>query len=348
MTAGYRIAVDAMGGDHGPRVTVSAAVDALRRYPGLEILLFGQCSAIELVLARYPQDITQRLICVHADSVVTMDDKPSFALRRRRDSSMYLALEAVAKGDAQACISAGNTGALMAMGRACLQTLPGIDRPAITTAIPTLNGHSYMLDLGANVDCSSEHLLQFAIMGSVMLQAVEQIPHPTVGLLNIGAEEIKGNEQVRLASRLLTEEPGLNYVGFVEGDGVYSGKVDLVVCDGFVGNIALKSSEGLARLISRKLRKSFTRNLYRRALAFLARPILRELQEQLDPSRRNGASLLGLQGIVIKSHGGANRNCFGHAIDQAIREVEMNIPARISDHLEQQLPRASSGNKQID
>lgn len=342
MTAGYRIAVDAMGGDHGPRVTVLAAIDALSRHPDLEILLFGQQSSLEPFLVRHPDNLIRRLHLVHADSVVAMDERPSFALRRRRDSSMYMALEAVAKGEAQACISAGNTGALMAMGRTCLQTLPGIDRPAITTAIPTLKGHSYMLDLGANVDCSSEHLLQFAIMGSVMLQAVEQISQPTVGLLNIGAEEIKGNEQVRLASRLLSEEPGLNYVGFIEGDGVFSGKVDLVVCDGFVGNIALKSSEGLARLVSRKVRRSFSQSLYRRLLAFLARPILKDLQEQLDPSRRNGASLLGLQGIVVKSHGGANRKCFGHAIDQAISEAEMNIPALISDHLEQHLPRSGS------
>ncbi len=326
-----------MGGDFGPRITVPAALDALKRHPALNILLIGHQQQITPILERLGQLDHPRLELLHAESVVAMDERPTFALRRRKDSSMYLALQSVAERRTQACVSAGNTGALMVMGRGILQMLPGIDRPAITSAVPTLRGHSHMLDLGANVDCSAEHLLQFAIMGSVMLKAVEQIESPTVALLNIGAEEIKGNEQVKLASRLLAEQPDLNYIGFVEGDGVFSGKADLVVCDGFVGNIALKSSEGLARLIGRKVRKSFTRNLYRRLLAVLARPIIKELQLQLDPGRQNGASLLGLQGIVIKSHGGANRHCFSHAIDQAVSEVEMNIPERISEQLERYL-----------
>ncbi len=326
-----------MGGDFGPRITVPAALDALKRHPALNILLIGHQQQITSILERLGQLDHPRLELLHAESVVAMDERPTFALRRRKDSSMYLALQSVAERRTQACVSAGNTGALMVMGRGILQMLPGIDRPAITSAVPTLRGHSHMLDLGANVDCSAEHLLQFAIMGSVMLKAVEQIESPTVALLNIGAEEIKGNEQVKLASRLLAEQPDLNYIGFVEGDGVFSGKADLVVCDGFVGNIALKSSEGLARLIGRKVRKSFTRNLYRRLLAVLARPIIKELQLQLDPGRQNGASLLGLQGIVIKSHGGANRHCFSHAIDQAVSEVEMNIPERISEQLERYL-----------
>lgn len=326
-----------MGGDFGPRITVPAALDALKRHPALNILLIGHQQQITPILERLGQLDHPRLGLLHAESVVAMDERPTFALRRRKDSSMYLALQSVAEGRTQACVSAGNTGALMVMGRGILQMLPGIDRPAITSAVPTLRGHSHMLDLGANVDCSAEHLLQFAIMGSVMLKAVEQIESPTVALLNIGAEEIKGNEQVKLASRLLAEQPDLNYIGFVEGDGVFSGKADLIVCDGFVGNIALKSSEGLARLIGRKVRKSFTRNLYRRLLAVLARPIIKELQLQLDPGRQNGASLLGLQGIVIKSHGGANRHCFSHAIDQAVSEVEMNIPERISEQLERYL-----------
>lgn len=334
MTAEYCIAVDAMGGDFGPRVTVPAAIDALRRHPSLRILLVGRQEQIDPLLSRHVTSELQRLTVLHADSVVAMDEKPALALRRRRDSSMYLALQAVADGRAHACVSAGNTGALMVLGRSILQTLPGIDRPAITSAVPTVNGHCYMLDLGANVDCTASHLLQFAIMGSVMVRAVEELEFPRVGLLNIGAEEIKGNEQVRLASRLLAEQDQLNYIGFVEGDGVFSGKADLVVCDGFVGNIALKSSEGLARLISRKLRRSFNRSLYRRILALLARPVLKELQEQLDPGRRNGASLLGLQGIVVKSHGGANRTCFGYALDQAVSEAQMNVPERICEQLE--------------
>ena len=337
MTAQYCIAVDAMGGDFGPRVTVPAALDALKRHPSMNILLVGHQQQIESILSRQARYDRSRLEILHAESVVTMDDRPAFALRRRKDSSMYLALQSVADRRAQACVSAGNTGALMVMGRGILHMLPSIDRPAITSAIPTLRGHSYMLDLGANVDCSAEHLLQFAIMGSVMLKAVEQIDAPTVALLNIGAEEIKGNEQVKLASRLLTEQSDLNYIGFVEGDGVFSGKADLIVCDGFAGNIALKSSEGLARLISRKVYKSFTRNLYRRFVALLARPMIKELQQQLDPGKRNGASLLGLQGIVVKSHGSANRHCFAHAIDQAVSEVEMNIPTLISEQLERYL-----------
>lgn len=323
-----------MGGDFGPRVTVPAAIDALRRHPSLRILLVGRQEQIDPILSRYGQIETDRITPVHAESVVAMDEKPALALRRRRDSSMYLALQAVADGQADACVSAGNTGALMVLGRGILQTLPGIDRPAITSAVPTVNGHCYMLDLGANVDCTASHLQQFAIMGSVMVRAVEGIARPRVGLLNIGAEEIKGNEQVRLASRLLAEQGDLNYIGFVEGDGVFQGQADLVVCDGFAGNIALKSSEGLARLISHKLRHSFDLNLYRRLLALLARPVLRELQEQLDPGRRNGASLLGLQGIVVKSHGGADRGCFGHALDQAVSEAQMNVPERISEQLE--------------
>ncbi|SMR71645.1 phosphate:acyl-[acyl carrier protein] acyltransferase [Marinobacterium sediminicola] len=330
-----------MGGDFGPRVTVPAALDALERHPSLTILLVGHQDQIASVLKRLGHSEHPRIELLHAETVVAMDERPTFALRRRKDSSMYIALQAVAAGQAQACVSAGNTGALMVMGRGILQMLPGIDRPAITSAIPTMRGYSHMLDLGANVDCSAEHLLQFAIMGSVMLKAVAHIESPTVALLNIGAEEIKGNEQVKLASRLLAEQPDLNYIGFVEGDGVFSGKADLVVCDGFVGNIALKSSEGLARLISRKVRKSFSRNVYRRLLALLARPVIHELQQQLDPGKQNGASLLGLQGIVIKSHGGANRNCFAHAIDQAVSEVEMNIPGRISEHLEHYLINSS-------
>jgi len=326
-----------MGGDFGPRVTVPAAIDALRRHPSLRILLVGRQEQIDPIISRYGQIETDRLTLIHAESVVAMDEKPALALRRRRDSSMYLALQAVADGQANACVSAGNTGALMVLGRGILQTLPGIDRPAITSAVPTVNGHCYMLDLGANVDCTASHLLQFSIMGSVMVRAVEGIVRPRVGLLNIGAEEIKGNEQVRLASRLLAEQDDLNYVGFVEGDGVFQGQADLVVCDGFAGNIALKSSEGLARLISHKLHRSFDLNLYRRLLALLARPVLRELQEQLDPGRRNGASLLGLQGIVVKSHGGADRGCFGHALDQAVSEAQMNVPERISEQLERYL-----------
>jgi len=266
-----------------------------------------------------------------------MSEKPSRTLRNGQESSMYKALKLVSENKAQACVSAGNTGALMVLGRYILRTLPGIDRPAIISSIPTVSGHCYMLDLGANVDCSAEHLLQFAIMGSVMVAAVEDKEQPTVGLLNIGQEEVKGNEQVKLASRLIEEKGELNYIGYLEGDDLYKGKADVVVCDGFVGNIALKSSEGLARLISQKFQASFKQGLYRRILAFMASPILNELKTQMDPSRRNGASLLGLQGIVIKSHGSANKKCFGYALDQAVAEIAQNVPSKICQEIEHKL-----------
>ncbi|MBY4677175.1 phosphate acyltransferase PlsX [Marinobacterium arenosum] len=333
----YTIAVDAMGGDFGPRVTVHATVEALKRHPHLKVSLVGHRDKISPLLKRLKPDLASRLAVVHADAVIECDEKPSHALRHGQASSMYIALNEVAAGRAKACVSAGNTGALMALGRHILRTLPGIDRPAIISAVPTLTGHSYMLDLGANVDCSAEHLLQFAIMGSVMVQAVERKAAPSIGLLNIGQEQIKGNSQVRLASRLIESHDELNYIGYVEGDDLFSGRADVVVCDGFVGNIALKSSEGLARLIGRKVRASFRRGLYRRLLAFLAQPALLELQRQIDPSRQNGASLLGLQGIVIKSHGGANRRCFRYALDHAVAEIEMGVPDRISQQLERHL-----------
>lgn len=326
-----------MGGDFGPRVTVPATLAALQRHPSLEAVLVGQSKQIQPLLSRLDNKLNSRVSVLHTDDVIANSDRPSHALRHGRRSSMGMALQSVASGKAQACVSAGNTGALMALGRHMLRTLPGIDRPAITSAIPTVVGHSYMLDLGANVDCSAEHLLQFAIMGSVMTAAVEKIEAPKVGLLNVGAEEIKGNELVKLASRLIEEHGGLNYIGYIEGDELYSGRADVIVCDGFVGNIALKSSEGLARLIGRKMKGSFRSGWYRRLLAILAQPALRDLQRQIDPSRRNGASLLGLQGIVVKSHGGANQACFGYALGQAIAEIQMAVPGRISQQIESYL-----------
>ncbi len=333
------IAIDAMGGDFGPRVVIPASVDALKRHPRLTLQLVGQQDLLAPVLERSlkkvaDKSLSSRISIINADNIIACNEKPSHALRKRADTSMFRAIGQVADGSAQACISAGNTGALMALGRFALKMLPGIDRPAIITAIPSASGVSYMLDLGANVDCSAEHLLQFAIMGSVMTRAVEGISEPRIGLLNVGAEEIKGNEQVKLASRLIREHGGLNYVGFIEGDDIFTGKVDVVVCDGFVGNIALKSSEGVARLIGRQLRSSFSRSLMRKVMAMFVRPVLEEIREHIDPARRNGASLLGLQGIVVKSHGSANRQCFGYAIDQAVAEVRMDVPGSINRQLE--------------
>jgi len=335
------IAVDAMGGDFGPRVIIPASLDALKRHTELTLSLVGQESVLTPLLKHYstklPASLVERIVIVSAENVIADDEKPSLALRKRKDSSMFRAITMVSDGQAHACVSAGNTGALMALGRFSLKMLPGIDRPAIITAIPSPSGSSYMLDLGANVDCSAEHLLQFAIMGSVMTQAVENISEPRVGLLNVGSEEIKGNEQVKLASRLIKEHGGINYIGYIEGDDIFSDKVDVVVCDGFVGNIALKSSEGVARMIGGQLRSSFASSWYRKLLAALVAPVLDEIKRHIDPSRRNGASLLGLQGIVVKSHGSANRKCFGYAIDQAVTEVVMDVPSQINRQLEKHL-----------
>lgn len=324
-----------MGGDFGPHVILPASLSALERYPYLKILLIGEIDQLENLLSkqRFAESIMSRLVLVPSGESVAMDEKPSSAIRHRQNSSMGLAVKAVAEKHADACVSAGNTGALMAFGRLTLKMQPGIDRPAIVASVPTMNGHCYMLDLGANVDCSAAHLLQFAIMASVMVEAVDNKPQPTIGLLNVGEEMIKGNEQVRLANDLIRQQDGLNYIGYVEGDDVFAGKADIVVCDGFVGNITLKSSEGLARLISCRVQQGFTRNLYRRFLAILARPVLKEIQAQMDPSRRNGATLLGLQGIVIKSHGSADQRCFGYALDRAIAEVLQNVPGRIGERL---------------
>lgn len=326
-----------MGGDFGPRVTVPSSIQALSRHPRLTIQLIGHQDEIHSHLRKINPEIANRLDVIHTEEVIGMDVKPSVALRHGKGSSMHLALKQVSEEQADACVSAGNTGALMVLGRFVLKTLPGIDRPAIISSVPTLTGHSYMLDLGANVDCSAEHLLQFAIMGSVMTQAVDQNEAPSVGLLNVGQEEIKGNEQVKLASRLISEHGELNYIGYIEGDDIFRGRADVVVCDGFVGNIALKGSEGLANLIRHKVRTSFRKGIYRRFLGLLAGPVLAELNRQMDPSRRNGASLLGLQGIVVKSHGGANKKCFGYALDQAVVEIEMDLPSRIRCHVENQL-----------
>lgn len=324
-----------MGGDFGPRVILPASLSALERYPYLKILLIGEVDQLETQLSkqRVAESVMSRLVLVAAGESVAMDEKPSSAIRHRQNSSMGLAVKAVAEKQADACVSAGNTGALMAFGRLSLKMQAGIDRPAIIASVPTMNDHCYMLDLGANVDSSAAHLLQFAIMASVMVEAVDNKHRPSVGLLNVGEEMIKGNEQVRLANDLIRQQDGLNYIGYVEGNDVFAGKADIVVCDGFVGNVTLKSSEGLARLISHRVRQGFTRNLYRRFLAMLARPVLKEIQTQMDPSRRNGATMLGLQGIVIKSHGSADQRCFGYALDRAVTEVLQNVPGRIGERL---------------
>ncbi|WP_416367153.1 phosphate acyltransferase PlsX [Pseudomonas tohonis] len=327
------IAIDAMGGDFGPRCIVPASIACLAEFPSLHLILVGQAPLLEELIARENGVDRQRLSVEHASEVVGMDERPSQALRGKPDSSMRIALDLVRAGRAQACVSAGNTGALMALSRYMLKTLPGIDRPAMVSAVPTAKGHCHLLDLGANVDCSAEHLYQFAVMGSVAAEALG-VSRPRIALLNVGTEDIKGNQQVKLASSLLQQAEGLNYIGYIEGDGLYRGEADVVVCDGFVGNILLKSSEGLASMISARIEALFTDSLGSRMVGALALPLLRRLQGDLAPARHNGASFLGLQGIVVKSHGAAGSDGFQSAIRRSLMEIRENLPQRLHGRLE--------------
>lgn len=326
------IAIDAMGGDHGPGVTVPASLRALEKYPKLKLILVGDQQILGEELARHGGQLGERLGMQHASQVVGMDEAPSSALRGKKDSSMRVAINLVKEGAAQACVSAGNTGALMATARFVLKTLDGIDRPAIISALPTIRGHSHVLDLGANIDSSAEVLYQFALMGSVLTSAVDNIPSPTVGLLNIGEEEIKGNEQVKEAAKLLAAS-GLNYIGFVEGDDIYKGTADVVVADGFVGNVALKTSEGVAKMISHYMKQEFKRNIFTKLAGLIAMPVLNAFRRRIDPRAYNGASLVGLRGIVIKSHGSADEFSYTTAIGEAVLEVEKNVPEKIHEQL---------------
>jgi glycerol-3-phosphate acyltransferase PlsX len=323
-----------MSGDYGPAVIVPAALQVLIEHENLQLILVGNEAELKKRIGTPPANVLQRLSIRHATQQVEMDELASHALRNKKDSSMRIAINMVKQGQADACVSAGNTGALMATARYVLKTLPGIDRPAIITALPTMQKHTtHVLDLGANVDASSEHLFQFAVMGTVLTQAVDNLLNPRVGLLNIGQEEIKGNDRVKEAGRLLAASPIINYVGFVEGDDIYKGTVDVVVCDGFTGNIALKTTEGVAQMISHYVKQSFNKNLFTRLAALISRPILINLRNQIDPRRYNGASLLGLRGIVIKSHGSADILSFTYAIKEAIIEVQKNVPSQISHQL---------------
>lgn len=335
-----------MGGDFGPPVSVAASVIALKKHSNLSLKLYGDQSAIENQLRSVDSELKARIQVIHTQDIVLMDDKPSVALRNKKDSSMRRALEAVRDEEAQACVSAGNTGALMALARFIVKMIPGIDRPAIITAIPTANGHTLMLDLGANVDCDSETLFQFGIMGSVLSQAVDNIEQPRVGLLNIGEEEIKGNDQVKQASHLLQHSEHINYVGFIEGNDIFSGKCDVVVTDGFTGNNVLKASEGIVRLLAMKLRSVFERNWLNKLVGLLIWPILKSFKQEIDPDQYNGATLIGLKGIVIKSHGGASVQATVHAIEEAIKEVEKDVPQKIAQQVEQLVNQRSLDNVQ--
>ncbi|MBU0594934.1 MAG: phosphate acyltransferase PlsX [Pseudomonadota bacterium] len=324
------VAIDAMGGDHGAHVTVPAALEILRRDSGVNIVLVGLTEAIEFELRACRSEAGPRLRIHHASEVVTMDDPPAQALRNKKDSSMRVAINLVKSGEANACVSAGNTGALMAISRFVLKTLPGIDRPAIASMLPSLKGHVHVLDLGANVDCTAEHLLQFGIMGAMLASALEHKENPTVGLLNIGEEDIKGNDVVKRAGELLRNSH-LNFYGNVEGDDIYKGTTDVVVCDGFVGNVALKTSEGLAQMMGSFLRQEFRRNLFTKFLGLLAMPVLSAFKKRMDHRRYNGASLLGLRGIVVKSHGSADSFAFQFAIEAAVEEVRNGVLRRITE-----------------
>jgi len=347
-----RIAIDCMGGDFGLPVTIPAALEFARQHPDTHLLLVGQPDAVQAALDAHRAASRERIEIVPAAEVVTMDDSVEVALRRKRDSSMRLAAQAVKDGRADACVSAGNTGAWMAISRYVLKTLDGIDRPAIATSIPNQTGRATtMLDLGANVDCTAEHLLQFAIMGAALAQAVDHRERPTVGLLNIGEEVIKGNDVVKQAAELLRASP-LNFYGNVEGNDIFKGSVDVVVCDGFVGNVVLKSVEGLARMLGSMIREEFQRNIFTLLAGAIAKPVLNHFRQRVDNRRYNGAALLGLRGVVIKSHGSADAYAFGFALQRAREAVASGLLERTATAVAQmtqavqssECPRAPAGD----
>lgn len=326
------IALDAMGGDHGPSVVIPAAVHMLKAHPDLKLILVGKPERLKPLLNEQAKHFSDRWEIYPASQEVAMDELPSQALRNKKDSSMRVAINLVKEGKAQACVSAGNTGALMATARFVLKTLPGIDRPAIITAFPTKSQQEVrVLDLGANIDSSAEHLYQFAVMGSVLSAAADNIERPKVALLNVGVEEIKGNELVKKATELFEKSNAINFIGYVEGDTIFDGIADVVVCDGFVGNITLKACEGVAKLIAQYAKEGFKEAWWTKLAVLPAIPILKRLVRRIDPERHNGATLIGLNGIIVKSHGSANAVAFAYAIDEAILEIEKNIPQLIKE-----------------
>ena len=339
------LAVDAMGGDHGPSVTIPASINALSKYDQLHIILVGDQELIQTELQKNKYTNT-RLSIQHASEVVEMDESPQSALKNKKDSSMRVAINLIKEEKAQACVSAGNTGALMATARYVLKMLPGIDRPAIASSLPSQKGTTYMLDLGANTDCTAENLLQFAVMGAMLVSSVTGNPKPSVGLLNIGSEDMKGNEVVRQAGELLRRSH-LNFYGNVEGNDIFKGTTDVVVCDGFVGNVALKTAEGIAQLMGRFLTQEFKRNWITKSMAFVSLLVLNRFKKRLDPRRYNGASFLGLKGIVVKSHGGADSYSFFYAIRTAIEETKNNVLENIQKQLELEMPLDISSSENL-
>lgn len=328
-----------MGGDFGPEIIMPAAVQVLKKHRNLNVILAGDTDRLKQCADTHNIKLDGRMSFQHATQVVEMHDDPRLAIRKKKDSSMRVAIDLVKDGKAQAAVSAGNTGALMGTAKFVLKTLPGIDRPAICTTIPSMTGHTHMLDLGANVDCTAEHLFQFAVMGSVLAEAIDSTDTPKVGLLNIGHEDSKGNAQVKDANAHLVDAP-VNYIGYVEGDDIYNGNADVVVCDGFVGNVSLKTSEGVAKMISHYMKQEFSSGLYNKLAALIAMPVLKAFRKRIDPRAYNGASLLGLTGIVIKSHGSADVFAYANAIEIAVLEIKKAVPEHIRTRMQPLLEKA--------
>ncbi|HEB82121.1 MAG TPA: phosphate acyltransferase PlsX [Gammaproteobacteria bacterium] len=333
------IALDAMGGDFGPEVVLPAAAHVAKKFRDIHIILVGDEAVLRESAKKHQIDLDKHFEIQHASEVVEMHEDPRHAVRKKKDSSMRVAIDMVKAGRAQAVVSAGNTGALMATAKFVLKTVPGIDRPAICTTIPSAGGHTHMLDLGANVDCTAEQLFQFAIMGSVLAEAVDNTHKPKVGLLNNGSEDSKGNAQVKAANKLIKTAP-VNYIGYVEGDDIYGDHVDVVVCDGFVGNVSLKTMEGVAKMIATMMREEFRRNILTKLAGLVAWPVLNRFRKRVDPRRYNGASMLGLSGIVVKSHGGADVLSYANAIEIAMLEIEKSVPDHIRERMEPLLAAA--------
>ncbi len=339
------IALDAMSGDHVLRAVIPAAFAELEKDPQLKLILVGEQTQIKAYLQAHDLQLSPRLSIHHASEIVAMDELPALALRNKKDSSLRVCIEQVKSGIADAAVSAGNTGALMATARFVLKMLPGISRPAVIATIPTVNNRAVtVLDVGANINCNEQQLLQFALMGQAVCQTIEHIPLPKVSLLNIGAEEIKGDFLVKRAAKLIQEYKHINYVGFVEGDNIFSGNVDVVVCDGFVGNVVLKVSEGIAGMILTMVKRSFTQNIFSHFCGVLSRPVLKSLGNTLNPENYNGSCLLGLKGIVVKSHGSANANAFAKAIAKAKLAVQQNLIKKIERGL-QEITETSAGER---
>jgi|TARA_X000000950_G_scaffold204816_2_gene246487 glycerol-3-phosphate acyltransferase PlsX len=334
MTKETIIAVDAMGGDGGPKIIMPSLREFILENKDIRIKVFGDKDILSEHSKNFEEYIASQVEIIHTKEKVLSDDSPSHALRHKKKSSMSMAIQAVKNNEASACVSAGNTGALMAISRFVLGTLDGIDRPAIESMLPSLNGHTHVLDLGANVDCKAEHLYQFAVMGSVLSMILDDKDNPSVGLLNVGQEVIKGNIQVKEAHDLLKSST-LNYVGFVEGDDIFCGNIDVIVCDGFIGNIALKTSEGTAKFISSTLKDEFKKNVFTKIAGISSTKVLNSFKKVVDPRRYNGASLIGLKGIIIKSHGGADSFAFNNSLKIALKEVKKDVPTCINKKLKE-------------